>query len=307
LFRQVAFPIDPVWQGEMIAQLRDRRVDEAQRFKALAGLRAERPRWTAGVAGGAVRVAYVRPEAGIDIVQGAIDLAASARNPMIIAQIWRQMRGLRQPELIQPLIDAIRPDVDQSVRVEAVTTLGSDFAATPIVQAALASVVSNDESALVRMIARRATEGDQVWQDYVVSALADNSLSDMQRVEPLVYLASQGQYTEMQNLLDSDSLGQLAKLLPRLLSRPPAMAGSSEAGRSLTPLVSGLPAKQPALMNMYIEILGVSKDRQVRRFAVNALRQRSDDPRARKALDDVAANDDDPVLRELARNLPAPR
>jgi hypothetical protein len=307
LLRQVAFPIDPVWQGEMIAQLRDRRVNEMQRFKALSSLRAERPRWKAGVAGGAVQVAYVRPEAGIDVIQGAMDLATSARNPMIIAQIWRQMRGLRQPELIQPLIDATRPDVDPVVRVEAVTTLGTDFAATPIVQAALASVARNDESALVRMVARRAAEGDQVWQDYVVSALADKSLSDMQRVEPLVYLASQGQYTEMQKLLDSDSLGLLAQLLPRLLSRPPALADSSEAARSLTPLVSGLPAKQPALLNMYIEILGDSKDRQIRRFAVNALRQQSDDPRARKVLDEVAVNDDDPALRELARSLLAPR
>lgn len=307
LLRQVAFPIDPVWQGEMIAQLRDRRVNEMQRFRALSSLRAERPRWTAGVAGGPVQVAYVRPEAGIDVIQGAMDLATSARNPTIIAQIWRQMRGLRQPELIQPLIDATRPDVDPVVRVEAVTTLGADFAATPIVQAALASVARNDESALVRMVARRATEGDQVWQDYVVSALADKSLSDMQRVEPLAYLAGQGQYTEVQRLLDSDSLGLLALLLPRLLSSPSALTGSSQANTSLTPLVSGLPAKQPALLNMYIEILGASKDRQIRRFAVNALRQQSDEPRARKALDEVAANDDDPVLRELARNVPSPR
>ena len=307
LLRQVAFPIDPVWQGEMIAQLRDRRVNEMQRFKALSSLRAERPRWIAGVAGGPVQIAYVRPEAGIDVVQGAMDLATTARNPTIIAQIWRQMRGLRQPELIQPLIDATRPDVDPVVRVEAVTTLGADFAGTPIVQAALASVARNDGSALVRMIARRAVEGDQVWQDYVVSALADKSLSDMQRVEPLAYLASQGQYTEMQKLLDSDGLGALAQLLPRLLSPPPALTGSSEANRSLTPLVSGLPAKQPALLNMYIEILGVSKDRQIRRFAVNALRQQSGDARARNTLDEVAANDDDPVLRELARSLPAPR
>ena len=72
-------------------------------------------------------------------------------------------------------------------------------------------------------------------------------------------------------------------------------------------MVSGLPAKQPALLNMYIEILGVSKDRQIRRFAVNALRQQSGDARARNTLDEVAANDDDPVLRELARSLPAPR
>jgi len=307
LLRQVAFPIDTVWQGEMIAQLRDRRVNEMQRFKALSSLRAERPRWTAGVAGGPVQVAYVRPEASIDVVHWAMDLATSARNPTIIAQIWRQMRGLRQPELIQPLIDATRPDVDPVVRVEAVTTLGTDFAATPIVQAALASVANNDESALVRMIARRATEGDQVWQGYVVSALADKSLSDMQRVEPLAYLANQGQYTDMQKLLDSDSLGLLAQVLPRLLSQPPAFTGSSQANRSLTPLVSGLPSKQPALLNMYIEILSVSKDRQIRRFAVNALRQQSDDVRARRTLDDVATNDDDPVLRDLARNVPALR
>jgi hypothetical protein len=71
------------------------------------------------------------------VVRGAIDLAAAATDQAVRAQVWSAMRGVRDVNLVQPLIAALAQDPDSKVRTAALSTLVADFPDDLSVRAAL--------------------------------------------------------------------------------------------------------------------------------------------------------------------------
>jgi DNA-directed RNA polymerase specialized sigma24 family protein len=102
------------------------------------------------------------------------------------AQLWRSLRGYSWPELVEPLLDALRRDPEQDVRFEALATLAANHVNEARVRTVLESVAKEDPQLVVQMAARRALGGAAEWRDYVVATLADGSLSYEQRLAPLL-------------------------------------------------------------------------------------------------------------------------
>lgn len=115
------------------------------------------------------------------ILQQAAVLRADQR-----AQLWRSLRGYSGPELVEPLLDALRRDPQQDVRFEALATLAASHANEARVRSVLESTAKDDADPVVRMAARRALGGATEWRGYVVGTLADASLSYEERLAPLL-------------------------------------------------------------------------------------------------------------------------
>ena len=295
--RLVAFPSDPSFRRALKARLLDRALAPQLRSKALESLRVARAVVVPGAS--APRLTQEQPSIDVDIVRGAVDLAATAPSADMRAQVWRALRDVRMPELVQPLIDASKFEADDAVRLEAVGTLAKDYAQDPKARAVLESLAGGDASELVRMVASRAVSGEQAWTGYLTAHLQDESLPDRRRIEALMYTASSGNETaQLLAVLDAKAVDALSAIVPRAVAtQDPATAGADRL-RSLIRVLAT--TNQPATVSLLISTLNVSSDPQIRRMAVTGLARHLDDARARETLEEIAAHDADPQLREAA-------
>ena len=96
---------------------------------------------------------FSRDEQGLDARLGVVDsmvtLGMYSEEPAVRADVWRQMSGLTEQSMLQPLLDALRADPDAEVREEAAETL-IDFLPDPVVEAALRDAAANDPDENVR-------------------------------------------------------------------------------------------------------------------------------------------------------------
>ncbi len=300
LMRQVVFPPDPALRRAQQARLLDRTLDPAERWKALQALRVSRAVVVPGLS--APRLTQEPQKIDKETLRGALDLLATAGNPLLRKQIWSALRGVRQPELIQPLIDASRLEASEPVRLEAVTTLAADYAEDEKARAALESVSQNDSQEITRMVAQRSLSGDAPWNEFVATRLLDANLPDAQRVEALTYMIASGQGQQMRSLLDAKAVEALAQILPRTLAAlpGPSSPATPEAG-SLTTLTSWVVGvNQPATVDLLTGVLNSTSDPSIRRMTVSGLARHRGDHRAKAALEEMAAHDIDPQLRDAA-------
>lgn len=297
LMRLVAFPSDPSLQRTLRARLLDRSLAPEQRWKALESLRVTRPVVVPGASAPCLTQEQTSLDA--DMLRGAVDLAASAPSADMRAQVWRALRDVRMPELVQPLIDASRLEADDAVRLEAVTTLARDYAQDPKAHAALESIADGGAPELVRMIAQRALSGEKAWTDYLSARLQDESLPDTRRIEALTYAASSGgQAGQLRAVLDAKAVQALSVIVPRTLAAQDYAAGGADGLRNLIGVLAS--TNQPATVSLLTSTLNVSSDPLIRRLAVTGLARHLDDARARETLEEIAAHDADPMLREVA-------
>jgi hypothetical protein len=302
MLRRMSFPPDAEWRGVLTEQLRDSRLDEQTRFKALNSLRAERMNTSVGADGSTVRIESIRQDIDRLVVQGAVELARSAHSPTIKAQVWNLMRGVDSPELVLPLIRSIQMDADESVRIEAITTLAADHAGDSVARAALESVARDDARPLLRMIAGRSLGAEVSWGTFASATLKDETSSDTQRIEPLVYLAKHDA-AQLRSMLDGESIGVLNVVLPRIMSAIAARATPGMPGTSsyLSPLLTSLRGiNQPGMEELFMNVLTSSADPTLRQVAVGGLIAWRDDSKVRKVLVDIATNDPDPAVRKMA-------
>jgi DNA-directed RNA polymerase specialized sigma24 family protein len=115
------------------------------------------------------------------ILQQAAVLRADQR-----AQLWRSLRGYSGPELVEPLLDALRRDPQEDVRFEALATLTASHVNEPRVRTVLETIAKEDAQPVMRMAARRALGDAAEWRSYVVATLADASLPYAERLVPLL-------------------------------------------------------------------------------------------------------------------------
>jgi len=172
--RQDVFPADSSVIGPLQARFKDASLDPAQRAAALEQLYRLQ-----------LRAGSMGPLRDADVVRAAIELAAMA-DPVLRAQIWRSLRGIGSPALLQPLLASLSQDPEDA-RLAAVETLSADFRDDPRVRPALEAVARGDARPLVRAVAERSLSGEEPWRRYVSASLQDRSLPAAQRMEALVY------------------------------------------------------------------------------------------------------------------------
>lgn len=92
-----------------------------------------------------------------DIVQAMLNLQATATDPKVRADVFRQLSGVTNPIMKPHLINGVLKDQDPKVREEAAETL-APFRLDPYVQAALRSAAQNDPDEKVRKQALETLE-----------------------------------------------------------------------------------------------------------------------------------------------------
>ncbi len=192
------------------------------------------------------------------MVTGAIALANSSTDPATRAQVWRAMRGSRNPDLETAVIESLRHDRDAEVRLQDVILLQEDFSSDPRARQALEGILREETRPLVRALATRALNGEASWKDYIVASLKDTSRPGAERIEGFLYHVAKpgrvagsvefsGQFGELSAALDDEAIGALAQLLPEA-------AGSTAVGSAMGSIVSRLGSlHKPAITSMFWE------------------------------------------------------
>jgi hypothetical protein len=97
------------------------------------------------------------------MVRVALNMISTTADPDLKTQVWKLMKGIRNPDLVAPLTATMRNELDQEVRLQAVTRLQEDFASDPAARQVLEIVARDDSRPLVRAIAQRALDGGAGW------------------------------------------------------------------------------------------------------------------------------------------------
>lgn len=241
------------------------------------------------------------------LVREVLALAATA-DAARRAQLWRLMRGVGSQELVQPLLASAVQDSDDA-RLQAVATLAADFPGDPRVQETLETVARTDPRTLVRAVARRGLQGEDAWQQYVVSTLKDSGMSPAERLEAVVYhLQPPAVKTRDYDMnlsafedLDEDGIRTLARLMPDATAAFPG--GEGQAGTLLSNL-GYRHSKESAVVDTLLHYLENGKSARTRMIAGEVLaRTRATELRVREALRKCLATDPDPKVRDWVRQV----
>jgi len=293
------FPQDPESQHPMLTRLQDVTLGADERLKALQKLAGPSRPTRNGQLIGIQQPGNLRDPA---IVRAAIDLAQTAADPAIRAQVWRRMLGVGHADLLRPLITAAQLDGDRAVRIEAIHTLGADFATQSEGAAALEAIFQQDQSPLVRALALRGMKGGQAFNTYIFESLQDAGRSDEERIEAMIYevhdSADAGRYRQgvFKDLVNFGAIPTLAEVLGRV-------ANTGANRQAVVALMGHLGTLgHPAITDLLLERIEASKDGEERKVVLAQLARRVADPRVRAALTRVAASDPDPELKKLAQD-----
>ncbi len=291
--RTRTFPPDPSLRQQLQAQLLDKALDPAQRFKALSdlgGLRRPSP--------GERTNGPMDPAA----VQGAIKLVADARDPALRAQIWYTLRGVRDPELVGPLVASLQQDPDGEVRLQVLGILAADFADDARTRSAFEIAAREETRPLVRALAQRNLSGDATWKQYMVSSLKDTNRPIAERVEAFMYYMYKPgpggiSFTaggDEKKLLDQEVVQALAQALPQAIALPTVKMVVGQLTYDLDRVDKQL------TINLLLDSLEKSTEPAARTAFVSLLSRRNGDARVRAALEKISSSDEDPKLREMA-------
>jgi hypothetical protein len=238
------------------------------------------------------------------MVRAALNLISTTADPTVKAEVWKLMKGIRNPDLVAPLAATMRNESDREVRLQAVTRLQEDFASDPAAREALEIVAREDSRPLVRAIAQRALGGEAAWNQHVLTSLKDASKTDMERTEVFTYFVSEpcpmaglggcfsssGQLSRSRQSVDDEALQALADLAGR----------SRDFRQTLLSVLNELrEIDRPAMTSLLLVLLEGATTGDKHRIIPGLGNQRTD-ARARAALEKIAAEDPDSQLREMA-------
>lgn len=225
------------------------------------------------------------------------------------AQLWRALRGIGNPDLIDPLLASLQQDSEEA-RIAAAETLALDFNANPRVQAALESAADSDPDSLVRALARRGLSGEAAWQAHVAASLKDSALPASQRAEALLHVlyppdtirgipdGSPSSYRQTLQDLDDASVEALADVFPRAeqMRKSPA--------NNLLGNFAGVHAQHPAVKKMLLTVLEQDTFALNRSVAGEVLAMRhAGDHRVQQALTRAARSDPEARVRDYLRQV----
>jgi len=297
--RATLFPFDLAAQHLLQAKLLDTQRGLDERLGALSVLAGR------SATAGTTNEVFSDPA----VVRSAIELATSHADESRRAHVWRTLRSVHHPALLQPLIAAAMQGAEREVQQEAVVTLAG-FAEDPRARDALQTLARADSRPLVRALAQRGLSGEAYWNQYVAASLKDTTRTDAERIEAFLYHAvGKGPSVEsaktaspqaLRDVLDDDAIKSLALLLPR------ASAGkrpeNNRIGLVLVNVASAI--DHPAISEMLLENLMTGTDGNLwMSVAAAVVSFRGNDPALRATLQKIATEDPDPTQREAAERI----
>ncbi len=242
------------------------------------------------------------------VVRAAVELS-QLTDATHRAQLWRALRGIGDPELVDPLLTSLQQDSGEA-RIAAAETLAVDFSGNPRVLAALESTAISDPDALVRALARRGVSGEGAWQAYVESSLKDSTLPASRRIEALLHElyppdtingipdGSPASYRQILQDLDDASVAALAEVFPK------AEQLRKWPGNNLIGNFAGAHSQHPAVKQMLLTVLAQDSRAPNRSVAGEMLAVRhAGDPQVRQALTRAASTDQDASVRDYLRQV----
>jgi hypothetical protein len=289
--RDKVFPADASVTQPLQARFRDSSLAPEERFKAfvdLFKLQAKAQDKSLLSDAGVVRAAAE--------LSGLMDAAHRA-------QLWRAMRGVGDPLLIEPLLASLQQDPEE-VRIAAVETLAADFSGNQRARSALETTALSDSRPLVRALAQRGLTGEERWQNYVESSLEDAGLPASERVEALLYelyppatiegidAPSPENYWEILKGLDDGAVRALAEAFPK------AAQLRKWPGNNLVGNFAAIHNQNPAVTEMLLTVLEHDTRALNRASAGQRLAEtHAGEPRVRDALTKAVASDPDASVR----------
>ncbi len=85
-----------------------------------------------------------------ELTRALVQLAQTSADPQTRLSTWWPLRNMAGPEIMEPVIGALRDDPDVDVRITAADVLADRFLEEPDIREALAGSMKSDPSPLVR-------------------------------------------------------------------------------------------------------------------------------------------------------------
>jgi hypothetical protein len=303
-------PGDPSVRNELNARMRDPAADRAAKQIAMSKLLA----LSLQTADTAERKALYAT--ALDLLAGGDPVAANA--------IWIRLQNGISPELMDAASDALPAIKDMDVRRKLLTILSNTMrnldnprmsasmraqspemmaqmdAVAPKVRAQLESIAESDPNRLNRMVATRALSGDAEWNEFVVASLKNTTLTDAERLEGFAYLGAGMPVVAVNNPLIDDAAMRSAEELIVRMGRDPQQERQALNAVNVLAAVKGEVARDAA-----ITVLrpgnGLSAASPVRAaMLVPLMMNKGADPAVRQAVEELASNDPDPLMRRRA-------
>lgn len=286
------FPAEPTEAQELSARIMDPSLNALDRLTALRTLSLHN-----SLSGGPRIDTPQTAMQDASFIRSIADLGSTASDPVIRARVWLQVRDLGGfTALVPALVQALRTDQDDKVRLEAATTLVQDYPKDPRSQAALEIASREDPQPMVRAAARRGLLGESAWNEYIVGALKDTGLTPTERMEPLLHNMNRaGKRPDLSKLLADDPAKEaFADAFTRAQATPGAELPT-------TALLSALDSLyHPAITGVLLDSLERTRQPSVRQTIVSYLIKRNRDERVQAVFRKLSTEDADPQLRQLA-------
>ncbi len=220
------------------------------------------------------------------VVVAATEMALYSENASVRANVWRQVDGVDDPYLIQPLLHSLSNDPDEDVREEAAKTL-KGFLDAPEVRGALEYAWNYDTSETVRREARYSMLSSTEQQAMLREIVLDTTLTDWERWRAFYGLREE-------HAVDSGLDPELHAALVELARS----ASDSGTRRSIWNWLSQV--DDPGLVDPLLSTLTSDPDEEVREVVVRALQQYLGQPGVVEALESVLVTDTSPLVRSAA-------
>jgi hypothetical protein len=172
-------PLDAALEAELLAMLRDSKMgqdssqNEGIRMFALGDLLSIAQRR------GGLRTADAA------VVRAGGELALVFREKTGRRMIWSALASTRNPEVLPYLVRGLDVVTDAETRLQIVKILTDDFGDDPRARDALQAMSRPDVRQSLRIAELRASGDESKWKDFVVATLADPSLPDLLRLQPI--------------------------------------------------------------------------------------------------------------------------
>jgi hypothetical protein len=204
------------------------------------------------------------------------------------AEVWRMLRQVSHPALVAPLVESLRHDPDQQVRLAALVNLEANHATDPVVRNAFEGIDQGDPDAMVRAAVRWTLYGQTQWRNDVLAALQDTNLPYGARLAPLIVRTAadfspqqSGQMSLVRRAVLQEQ--QVLQPLMALIRGHLRDSGHAQATGDVLRMLANV--DDPAVFELFMQLMQeTSLPIQVSSAVANWAINRRNDPRVRESL-----------------------
>jgi len=224
------------------------------------------------------------------VVIAAVQIAMSSDESRVRAGIWRELAGVEDPYLVQPLLHSLANDPVENVRENAAEALVRSFLDEPGVRDALEYAAESEASEWLRNEIHLSILSETEREEKLQTTVLDITKTDRERLLALSQL-------RMGRLVDSKSEPLSAKTVVAMVE----MARNSDSPKIRTQVWSALSGTgDPYLVQPLLDALANDSEELVRDAAARGLVEFRDEAGVREALEEASVNDASPLVKKTA-------